>query len=250
MSITDLTGTKWRISNVTTQDFEGTKTFTGSISDGTHTISGSLTYYCNTWNATSYIGNIYATRPGYNFVWDTYNKTGTFFSYIYNSRSQSGYAGISHGTTTSAGVLTISFTGGASVTDSQLIAWVEANGEQIPTNITLDLSTIGLPAGSHLIQIKLSDDGVTKADSELSNGVTYVEPEPLPQLDTPTNLTADGTNIEFDEVENAEEYEIFADGVSIGTHTPVVWEYPEEDGDNLIIRQAYNVTTDGDDIIE
>lgn len=42
----------------------------------------------------------------------------------------------------------------------------------------------------------------------------------MPQLDTPTNLTADGTTIEFDEVENAEEYEIFADGVSIGIHTP------------------------------
>lgn len=96
--------------------------------------------------------------------------------------------------------------------------WFSTNAEKQQSNITLDLSTIGLPAGSHLIQIKLSDDGVTKADSELSNSVTYVEPEPLPQLDTPTNLTADGTSIEFDEVENAEEYEIFADGVSIGEY--------------------------------
>lgn len=115
------------------------------------------------------------------------------------------------------------FTGGTDVTNTDAIRWLQDNGALTPpqTNITLDLSTIGLPAGSHLIQIKLSDDGVTKADSELSNSVTYVEPEPLPQLDTPTNLTADGTNIEFDEVENAEEYEIFADGVSIGTHMPV-----------------------------
>lgn len=30
---------------------------------------------------------------------------------------------------------------------------------------------------------------------------------------------------------------------------PADWEYPEEDGDDLIIRQAYNVTIDGDDII-
>lgn len=48
-----------------------------------------------------------------------------------------------------------------------------------------------------------------------------IELSPLPQLDAPTNLTADGTTISFDEVENAENYEVFADGVSIGEYTPV-----------------------------
>lgn len=43
----------------------------------------------------------------------------------------------------------------------------------LPSNITLDLSTLDLPEGSHSIQMKLSDDGVTKRDSELSNAVTY-----------------------------------------------------------------------------
>ena len=41
-----------------------------------------------------------------------------------------------------------------------------------------------------------------------------------PQLDTPTNLAVDGTTVEFDEVTNAESYEIFADGVTIGEYTP------------------------------
>lgn len=90
----------------------------------------------------------------------------------------------------------------------------------LPTNITLDLSTLGLPEGTHVIQFKLSDDGATKRDSELSNGVTYtVGPSPLPQLDAPANITAQGTTIYFDEVDDAESYEVFANGVSIGECT-------------------------------
>lgn len=41
------------------------------------------------------------------------------------------------------------------------------------SHITLDLSTIGLPEGTHSVQMKLSDGGVTKRDSELSNAVSY-----------------------------------------------------------------------------
>lgn len=41
------------------------------------------------------------------------------------------------------------------------------------SHITLDLSTIGLSEGTHSIQMKLSDDEVTKADSALSNAVSY-----------------------------------------------------------------------------
>lgn len=40
-------------------------------------------------------------------------------------------------------------------------------------NITLDLSTIGLPAGTHSIQMSLSDNCVTYGDSELSEPVQY-----------------------------------------------------------------------------
>ena len=38
----------------------------------------------------------------------------------------------------------------------------------------------------------------------------------LPQLYTPVNVSADGTTVSWDEVENATSYEILADGTSIG----------------------------------
>lgn len=57
-----------------------------------------------------------------------------------------------------------------------LLTWLQANAEkQQPTSITLDLSTIGLAIGTHSIQMTLSDNEVTKRDSELSNAVTYNE---------------------------------------------------------------------------
>ena len=43
--------------------------------------------------------------------------------------------------------------------------------------------------------------------------------EKLTQLATPQNVTADGTNVSWDEVENATSYEILADGVSIGEYS-------------------------------
>lgn len=42
-----------------------------------------------------------------------------------------------------------------------------------------------------------------------------------PQLATPQNVSMSGTTVTFDEVENAEMYELFVDGHSIGTHVPV-----------------------------
>lgn len=47
--------------------------------------------------------------------------------------------------------------------------------------------------------------------------IPYTAIEPLTQLATPQNVTADGTTVSWDEVENATSYEIFANGVSIGT---------------------------------
>lgn len=55
-----------------------------------------------------------------------------------------------------------------------------------------------------------------KAATNWSNFADYIEEEALPQLATPQNVTADGTTLSFDEVENATSYEIYADGVSIG----------------------------------
>ena len=45
----------------------------------------------------------------------------------------------------------------------------------------------------------------------------YTVSQPIPQLSTPQNVSADGTTVSWDEVENATSYEIFADGTSIGT---------------------------------
>lgn len=53
----------------------------------------------------------------------------------------------------------------------------------------------------------------------------FSQTEPLPQLATPQNVTASGTVVSFDAVTNAEKYEIFADGVSIGEYTPEPPDY-------------------------
>lgn len=47
--------------------------------------------------------------------------------------------------------------------------------------------------------------------------VTITGVATTPQLATPQNVTADGTTVSWDEVENATSYDILADGVSIGT---------------------------------
>lgn len=57
--------------------------------------------------------------------------------------------------------------------------------------------------------------GGTEVDKVVFNGVTVFEK--MPQLATPQNVTADGTNVSWDEVENATSYEVLADGTSIGT---------------------------------
>lgn len=90
----------------------------------------------------------------------------------------------------------VHFTGGTDATNADLIRLLQDNGTLTPTqtNITLDLSTIGLPAGTHSIQIKLSDDSVTKVDSELSNAVTYIQPRLYSITPILQHCTADGSN--------------------------------------------------------
>lgn len=95
----------------------------------------------------------------------------------WHSQTATGFANLF--TTTDQATLlamrTIKFNGGTDATNVALIAWLEANGTLTPpqTDITLDLSTIGLSEGTHSIQMKLSDGGVTKRDSALSNAVEY-----------------------------------------------------------------------------
>lgn len=62
-----------------------------------------------------------------------------------------------------------------------------------------------------------------KSDSLIGTGTIRFRPytvaEPLPQLATPANVSADGTTVSWDEVENATSYEVFADNNSIGEKT-------------------------------
>lgn len=62
--------------------------------------------------------------------------------------------------------------------------------------------------------------------------IPYTATEPLTQLATPQNVTANGTTVSWDEVENATSYEIYADGISIGEYTP----QPEPKGGTLTIN--------------
>lgn len=54
----------------------------------------------------------------------------------------------------------------------------------------------------------------------VTGNVTITVVASQPKLATPTGLTIDGDTLGFNEVENAETYEVFANGVSIGTYTP------------------------------
>lgn len=59
----------------------------------------------------------------------------------------------------------------------------------------------------------------TEVDKVVFNGVTVFESKP--QLATPQNVTADGTNVSWDEVENATSYEVIEGGNNVlGTVTP------------------------------
>ena len=66
------------------------------------------------------------------------------------------------------------------------------------------------------------------------------------QLATPQNVTADGTTVSWDEVENATEYEIVVDNVSWGVCEPTAYDYTQ-DGDTVTIRNA-PYTQDGDTV--
>lgn len=60
-----------------------------------------------------------------------------------------------------------------------------------------------------------------KSDSLIGSGTYKFRPytiaSPLPQLATPQNVSADGTTVSWDEVENATSYAVLADGSEIGT---------------------------------
>lgn len=59
---------------------------------------------------------------------------------------------------------------------------------------------------------------IVKVKKGTAEAVTVFEK--ITQLATPQNVSADGTMVSWDEVENATSYDILADGVSIGEYTP------------------------------
>lgn len=88
--------------------------------------------------------------------------------------------------------------------------------QSVASNVTsYDLSQLTLVAGSHTIQLRAVGTGYYLS-SDLSNSESYTYME---QLDAPTNVSMSGTDVTFNEVENAETYEFFVDGSSIGEYT-------------------------------
>ncbi len=81
-----------------------------------------------------------------------------------------------------------------------------------------------------------------KSDSLIGTGTykfrPYTVASPLPQLATPQNVSADGTTVSWDEVENATSYAVLADGSEIGTVEGAVTE------DELAGTWVFNDTID------
>lgn len=75
------------------------------------------------------------------------------------------------------------------------------------TTTTYDLSQWLTDTGTYTITAVGVNSLYKTSDS--SNAVTYTVQ--LPQLSTPTGLTIDGTTLSWDEVENAESYDVYAD---------------------------------------
>ena len=79
----------------------------------------------------------------------------------------------------------------------------------------IDLKTLPkwkeLTYGNHTLQIVAR--APERGDSEKSEAVTFTF---LAKLATPQNVTANGTTVSWDAVENATSYDVLADGVSIG----------------------------------
>ena len=83
-------------------------------------------------------------------------------------------------------------------------------------NIEYDLTQLNLQPNTYSITVKAEATGYPDSAASIVQSYTV-----LPQLSQPQNVSVSGTDATFDEVENAESYEFFANGISIGTYTPV-----------------------------
>ena len=83
---------------------------------------------------------------------------------------------------------------------------------------------------------------LTLSDPTGNATITIVAIDITPQLATPQNVTANGTTVSWDEVENATSYEIYADGVSIGT----VEKAPVQHGYAVTITKNITMTRESE----
>ena len=67
--------------------------------------------------------------------------------------------------------------------------------------------------------------------------------EKITQLATPQNVTADGTTVSWDAVENATSYAVLADGNEIGTVEGIATNFTLSDGSTLLTSdgQIFNI---------
>lgn len=162
---------------------------------------------------TTWVFNDTITLPTIEFSFDftdlsgqTFNgimpttTTVLYYGYINDSGSQDGLMAYSNPKWLKTDYQTIAITGGTDATNTTLISWLEANATQIlPTSFKRYYkNTTLIGTGTYKFR-------------------PYTVSQPLPQLSTPANISADGTTVSWDEVENATSYEILADGTSIGT---------------------------------
>ena len=194
MSVTNLTGTTWSWNG-------GYADFSGATGEG---VVKSIDFVSNNHSFTSmtfqrYHGgdcNDLTYNPNNIAVWSSDEDSGTvdFFT----------------------NYQVFAITGGTHVEDSTLIGWITANATQIIVpRLTVDISELpyysSIPGGLHSLTITAQATGYR--DGPPSQAYT------INKLNTPTNLTASGTSVTFESVENAAEYEVFANGSSIGSYT-------------------------------
>ena len=100
---------------------------------------------------------------------------------------------------------TITFT--QPVTDTTLLAWLQANGTKQAPKVTVDLTSLSgyesLPAGTYALSVCAKAAGYQ--DSDLSSTVSFTK------LAVPV-VTAADTTVTWDAVSNAESYDEYVDG--------------------------------------
>ena len=91
-----------------------------------------------------------------------------------------------------------------------VLNYAAATGYNLPDTVTVTGATSDWKQATGVLTI-----------TNPTGAVTITIAGVQPKLATPTNLSVSGDTLTFDSVENAEQYEVFAGGTSIGTYEPV-----------------------------